>query len=59
MIKTSRFHRGAHDGQMGTIIHIDPKKNNCKSAHFFVRVDYELQPTVAWLFEDEMVAVDN
>lgn len=61
MIRSSRFHRGAHDGQIGTIVHIDPKKNNynCKSARFFVRVDYELGHDIAWLFDDEMVEVSD
>tara|TARA_B100000073_G_scaffold298064_1_gene263416 strand:- start:33 stop:209 length:177 start_codon:yes stop_codon:yes gene_type:complete len=47
MIKSSRLHRGLHDGQIGTIVQIHD--NNV-----FVRVNYELGDDIAWLFEDEL-----
>lgn len=50
MIKSSRLHRGLHDGQIGTIVQIHD--NNV-----FVRLNYELGDDIAWLFDDEVVGV--
>ncbi len=58
MIRSNRFHKGAHNGQIGTIVHIYPDKNNCKSARFEVRLNKEhLGDSLVWLFEDELVKV--
>jgi hypothetical protein len=55
MIKSSRFHRGAHNGQIGTIVQISPNKRK----NVFVRINYELGDDIAWLFDDEVVAVSD
>lgn len=55
MIRSSRFHRGAHNGQIGTIVQISPNKGK----NIFVRINYELGDDIAWLFEDEVVAVSD
>ena len=58
MIRSNRFHKGAHNGQIGTIVHIYPDKNNCKSARFEVRLNKEhLGDSLVWLFEDEFLKV--
>ena len=58
MIRSNRFHKGAHNGQIGTIVHIYPDKNNCKSARFEVRLKKEhLGDSLVWLFEDELLKV--
>ena len=58
MIRSNRFHKGAHNGQIGTIVHIYPDKNNCKSARFEVRLNKEhLGDSLVWLFEDELLKV--
>ena len=60
MIRSDRFHKGAVNGQIGTIVHIYPDKNNCKSARFEVRLNKEhLGDSLVWLFDDEMVAVSD
>ena len=60
MIRSDRFHRGAHDGQIGTIVHIYPDKDYGKSARFEVRLNKEhLGDSLVWLFDDEMVAVSD
>ena len=56
MIKSSRFHRGAHNGQIGTIVQISPNK---KGKNVFVRINYHLGDDIAWLFDDEVVAVSD
>ena len=56
MIRSSRFHRGAHNGQIGTIVQISPNK---KGKNVFVRINYHLGDDIAWLFEDEVVAVSE
>lgn len=55
MIRSSRFHRGAHNGQIGTIVQISPNKRK----NVFVRINYELGDDIAWLFDDEVVAVSD
>ena len=58
MIRSNRFHKGAHNGQIGTIVQIYPDKNNCKSARFEVRLNKEhLGDSLVWLFEDELLKV--
>ena len=58
MIRSNRFHKGAHNGQIGTIVHIYPDKNNCKSARFEVRLNKEhLGDSLVWLFEAELLKV--
>ena len=58
MIRSNRFHKGAHNGQIRTIVHIYPDKNNCKSARFEVRLNKEhLGDSLVWLFEDELLKV--
>tara|TARA_B100001287_G_C22645712_1_gene512573 strand:+ start:485 stop:778 length:294 start_codon:yes stop_codon:yes gene_type:complete len=63
MIKSDRFHKGAHNGQIGTIVHIYPEKNKSsgwKSARFEVRLNKEhLGDSLVWLFDDEMVEVKD
>lgn len=60
MIRSDRFHKEAHNGQIGTIVHIYPDKNNCKSARFEVRLNKEhLGDSLVWLFDDEMVEVSD
>jgi len=60
MIRSNRFHKGAHNGQIGTIVHIYPDKDNCKSARFEVRLNKEhLGDSLVWLFDDEMVEVSD
>ena len=56
MIRSSRFHRGAHNGQIGTIVQISPNK---KGKNVFVRINYHLGDDIAWLFDDEVVAVSD
>lgn len=55
MIRSSRLHRGAHNGQIGTIVKISPNKGK----NVFVRINYELGDDIAWLFDDEVVAVSD
>ena len=55
MIRSSRFHRGAHNGQIGTIVQISPNKGK----NVFVRINYHLGDDIAWLFDDEVVAVKD
>ena len=55
MIRSSRFHRGAHNGQIGTIVQISHNKGK----NVFVRINYKLGDDIAWLFEDEVVAVSD
>ena len=60
MIRSDRFHKGAHNGQIGTIVHIYPEKSNCKSARFEVRLNKEhLGDSLVWLFDDEVVEVSD
>jgi hypothetical protein len=55
MIRSSRLYIGSeHEGQIGTIVHISPNKDNCKPSNVFVRVNYELGDDIVWLFEDEL-----
>lgn len=61
MIRSDRFHKGAHNGQIGTIVHIYPEKkysSGFKSARFEVRLHKEhLGDSLVWLFDDEMVEI--